>query len=117
MDDAGFKFMSSHVQKYRYGYERGDGSECVYGGGIPDVNDNCPLFANPLQEDTDGDGIVGGCEDGYGDGIPDVDDNCPLIVNPLQEDTDGDGIGDACEDGDGDGIPDVDDNRPLFPNH
>jgi len=48
-------------------------------------SDNCPLDANPPQEDTDS------------DGVGDVCDNCPTTANPSQADSDGDGVGDACD--------------------
>ena len=52
--------------------------------GVADADDNCPLLANPNQEDTDGDGIGDTC------------DNCPDDTNPDQADEDLDGEGDAC---------------------
>ncbi|MBS1938265.1 MAG: thrombospondin type 3 repeat-containing protein [Bacteroidetes bacterium] len=54
------------------------------GDGVPDCLDNCPLVANPLQEDFDHDGVGDAC------------DNCPWVYNPDQADSNGDGIGDAC---------------------
>ncbi|MBZ0205620.1 MAG: thrombospondin type 3 repeat-containing protein, partial [Flavobacteriales bacterium] len=55
------------------------------GDGVCDSADNCPLIANPFQEDLDA--------DSYGDAC----DNCPNDPNPMQEDSDGDGVGDACD--------------------
>jgi hypothetical protein len=95
-------------------------------------DDEATAGTDPLNPDTDGDGVndgnevtagfdpsnacspdssVGSC-DQDGDGFLNVSDNCPNNANPGQEDLDGDGIGDACDpqndtDTDGDGSPDV----------
>jgi hypothetical protein len=90
--------------------------------GIPDSEDNCPDIPNPLQEDSDNNGIGDACEppsgdDRDGDGVRDSEDNCPDEPNPSQSDVDGDGIGDACDpDADDDGTLNEDDNCPLVPN-
>lgn len=57
--------------------------------GILNSPDNCPLVANPDQQDTDRDGA-----DKQGDAC----DNCPTVPNLDQEDVDKDGLGDACDD-------------------
>jgi|GEM_PF-3029669 hypothetical protein len=78
------------------------------GDGVPDDDDNCPLVANPEQEDADGDDVGDAC------------DNCPEVSNPDQTDTDNDGLGDACDDDDdNDGFndeEDCDDTNPgIYP--
>lgn len=75
---------------------------------------------NPLQKDSDNDGIGDLCDtfsDKDRDGIEDGQDNCRDHGNPGQADTDGDGIGDACdncEDKDMDMVCDQEDNCPQF---
>jgi hypothetical protein len=85
------------------------------GDGAVDAIDNCPLTANPGQEDADS------------DAMGDVCDNCPFDVNPQQDEFDGDGLGDACDncpedfnpsqdDLDSDAVGDACDNCLLEPN-
>jgi hypothetical protein len=58
----------------------------LVGGFSPDAfgDFNLTITTQTGMADTDGDGVLDGC------------DNCPLIPNPNQTDTNGDGIGDAC---------------------
>ncbi len=81
---------------------------CIEG---PAGVDNCVLYANTDQSDTDGDGIGEVCDDNDGDGLFNLRDNCPDVANRGQEDFDGDMIGDVCDaDDDNDGVDDTEDN-------
>lgn len=86
--------------------------------GVCGESDNCPVHANPLQEDLDHDAAGDTCDDDLdGDTVFNPADNCPFSSNVIQEDLDGDGLGDACDgDRDGDGVEDVLDNCPLNAN-
>ena len=59
--------------------------------------DNCPMHANPRQEDWDDDDVGDVCDDSDFDGVEDAFDNCPQVGNPLQEDDDDDTLGNACD--------------------
>lgn len=65
------------------------------GDGVVDGDDNCPLVANPDQDDVDGDWFGDAC------------DTCVVVFDPEQADEDSDGHGDAC--------PEEDDIIQAFP--
>jgi len=93
------------------------GQEDTDQDGDGNICDNCPTVSNPDQADWDQDGTGDACEDSDLDGIYDALDNCPGVANPTQLDTDGDHQGDACDpDDDGDTVPDASDNCPLNAN-
>ena len=70
-------------------YAAGNAGKCKVndgdGDGVYDQSDNCPIVANPFQEDADADGVGDTC------------DNCPIVANPGQDDADADGVGDTCD--------------------
>ena len=67
------------------------------GDGVPNVRDNCPLAANPLQVDSDRDGKGNKCDpDDDNDGLSDADE-LKLETNRLDKDSDDDGLGDYRE--------------------
>jgi hypothetical protein len=87
------------------------------GDGIPNESDNCPIIANPLQENvnaaSESPPVGDACSDPDStgsptvadqdkDGVPDQFDNCLWYPNPatsglVPTDSNADGIGDACE--------------------
>lgn len=75
------------------------------GDGKPDIEDNCPLVANPDQLDSDGDNRGDACDavcsatdvDTDADGTPDSCDLCPAFPTMRQHDEDRDGLGDECD--------------------
>jgi beta propeller repeat protein len=64
------------------------------GDGIIDIQDNCPLNANPGQENADSDNLGDACDaDNDNDGLIDYEEEI-LGTNPYNPDTDGDGVDD-----------------------
>jgi len=100
--------------------------------GVGDMCDNCPMVANPNQENSDSDSFGDACDncenitnedqaDNEYDGIGDACDNCISIANPSQQNYDNDTLGNACDncdfvdnndqtDFDGDNVGDACDN-------
>jgi thermitase len=82
--------------------------------GVPDVADNCPSLANPVQSDADADGDGDACDttprgpDADGDGLPAIDDRCPGVAGPAGNG----GCPVAVADRDRDGVPDAVDGCP-----
>jgi hypothetical protein len=82
------------------------------GDGVLNTVDNCPVVANPGQENNDGDANGDVCDsDDDNDSVLDSSDNCALVSNADQANNDGDATGDVCDgDDDNDGVADGDDN-------
>ncbi len=67
------------------------------GDTVPNGSDNCPLFPNTDQLDTDGDGLGNLCDnDDDNDGLNDIAEFL-AGTDPLNPDTDGDGLLDGEE--------------------
>jgi len=82
--------------------------DCLCDAGFPNVinADTCP--GDPLNSDSDGDGVCDQLDNCFGtpnpnqadsdaDGIGNACDNCPLTFSFDQGDDDGDGIGNVCD--------------------
>ena len=83
------------------------------GDGILNGCDICMSTPDQNQDDTDGNGLGDACQTCALDADPDADDvcgaadNCPTVPNAGQADFDADGVGNACDDDDdNDGLAD-----------
>ena len=87
------------------------------GDGVPDSVE-VTMGLNPLDADSDLDGIPDGDEDADGDGLS---NRAEVVMgsNPLVADTNGNGVNDGAEDADGDGLKDgqeaVSGTNPFLP--
>jgi uncharacterized repeat protein (TIGR01451 family) len=93
----------------------GDGD----GDTVINMLDNCPITANPDQQNADADPPGDACDNCPGttnadqansdsDAAGNACDNCPSVSNAAQTDTDGDNAGDACDpDDDNDSVCDA----------
>ena len=84
---------------------------------IIDSVDNCPNIYNPLQKDSNADGVWDKCADDDFDGIIWHKDNCISIANVNQTDVNQNDVWDVCEfDADSDWVFDSIDNCRNTPN-
>ncbi|MCH9664450.1 MAG: thrombospondin type 3 repeat-containing protein, partial [Gammaproteobacteria bacterium] len=85
---------------------------------VLDISDNCPLVANPQQNNSDTDALGDACDtDDDNDLVLDISDNCQFVMNFPQYNNDTDALGDACDvDDDNDLVLDFNDNCQFVMN-